>query len=253
MIKSKPRFGSELGAGITPFVVLSNPATYRHQIYIQNNLEQQEEMIAVLDVLYSAAERDEVIIHLNCDGGNVNSLDTLLTAMSSCAAMIHVIATGTIASAATFILLAADSFEISPFTTLLFHTVTFGVYGQSQDNLELTQFIHAESERLMRSYYEHIFTEEEINDIIVNKRQKYLTSAEFSERFEAAKIKAEEQDKKEREEAEQEMKEALEEMYASPPKEVLAKLTKAQLISYINDEIYIDIKPDGSYDLIDVE
>jgi ATP-dependent protease ClpP protease subunit len=249
MIKQKPRLGSDLGKDITPFVVVTTPATYKHQLFIHNNLEQQEEMIAIVDTLYTASEDDQVIIHLNCDGGSIYSLDTLLMAMASCAAHIHVIATGSIASAATFILLAADSFEISPFATLLFHTVTFGVYGQSQDNLEYTQFIHAESERLMRTYYKHLFTNEEIDDIIVNKRQKYLTSEEFTSRWEAANKKMEQETITQA----QEMQSELEEMFETPSDELLNKLTKAQLISYVKGEIDVSLDENGKLVLTPIE
>lgn len=185
-----PRLGSDLGKEITPFVVISSPNTYKHDIYIHNGLEQPDELISILDVLYSASENDQVIIHLNSGGGSVNSLDTLLSAIEGCPAHIHVNATGCIASAATFILLSADSFELSPYTSLLFHSCTFGVYGESQDNLEYVQFVHKENERLMRDYYRHLFTEEEIDDIIINKRQKWITAEEFSQRFEVANEKS---------------------------------------------------------------
>lgn len=206
---NKVRMGSDLGNGITPFVVLSQPSTFLHNIYIQNHLESPEEMIAILDVLYSASKEDQVIIHLNSGGGAIDSLDTLLTAMASCKAHKHVIATGCIASSATFILLAADSFEISPYATLLFHTCTFAVWGQSQDNLEYTQFVHNENERLMRSYYRHIFTEDEIVDIIKNKRQFWMGAAEFEERFEKANKLLQAEDKVNQQQAEKEFEEQM--------------------------------------------
>jgi len=249
MIKQKPRLGSDLGKDITPFAVISTPSTYKHQLFIHNNLEQQEEMIAIVDTLYSASERDEVVIHLNSGGGNIDSLDTLLMAMASCPAHIHVIGTGNIASAATFILLAADSFEISPFATLLFHTVTFGVYGQSQDNLELTQFLHDESERLMRTYYKHLFTPEEIDDMIVNKRQKYLTSEQFTSRWEVANKKIEEEEKQSQTKAFN-----LEDLYEEVlTREQLLKLTKPQLAQYVLGEISVDVDDNGKLVLTPIE
>jgi len=242
-----PRMGSELGKDITPFVVLSSPATYRHQIFIHNNLEAPDELIAILDVLYQADEKDEVVIHLNSGGGAIHSLDTLLTAIESCPAHIHVIATGTIASAATFILLSSDSFELSPYASLLFHACSFGVYGESQDNLEFVQFVHKENERLMRDYYKHLFTDAEIEDIIVNKRQRWLSSEEFSVRFEAAKAKFE----KEQEAQAKLDQENLAQMYAeldemasemhSLPEWIADKVTKKQLLQFINGEIEFDI------------
>lgn len=245
-MNSKPRLGSELGKGITPFVVLSNPATYRHQIYIHNNLEAPDELIAILDVLYQAQEGDQVIIHLNSGGGAIDSLDTLLSAMAACHADIHVVATGTIASAATFILLAGDSFEISPFAVLLFHAVTFGSYGKSIDNVEYVNFVHNESERMMRSYYKYIFSEDEIVDIIQNKREFWMTSAEFEARFEKAKARHIEDNKAEQKQAIKDM----EDMFSGGeqiPSWVLRhkSMTKANLIDLFEGKLNIEINEES--------
>lgn len=234
-----PRMGSDLGKDITPFVVLSNPSAYRHQIFIHNNLEAPDELVAILDVLYQASENDEVVIHLNSGGGAIHSLDTLLTAVEACPAHIHVIATGNIASAATFILLSADSFEISPYASLLFHACSFGVYGESQDNLEYVQFVHKENERLMRDYYSNLFSEEEINDIIQNKRQYWMTSKEFSERFEKASAKMKEQHEAQRKQDEQNLAEMFDELdeLSKLPDWAIDKVTKKQLVQYINGDV----------------
>ena len=256
MNKQHPRQGSDLGKAITPFVVISDPYAYKHNIYLQNFLESPEEMIAILDVLNTSSEEDRITIHLNSGGGDLSSLDTLLHAMANCPAHIHVVASGVIASAATFVLLAADSYEMSAFTTLLFHTCTFGVYGQSQDNVEYTLFIHKENERLMREYYRHLFTEDEIDDIILNKRQKWLTAEEFCQRFDAAS-KAHKEDYEKAQEAQQS---SLEQMYAELdslsemlPDEVIDKLSKQQLRDYIKGTIEVKVNEDGSYEIIEVE
>lgn len=250
-----PRFGTDLGKDINPFVVISNPSTYRHQIYIHNNLESPDELIAILDVLYQAGENDEVIIHLNSGGGAIDSLDTLLSAMAACPAHIHVIATGTIASAATFILLAADSFEVSPFATLLFHSCSFASYGKSIDNVEYVNFIHKESERLMRSYYKHIFSEEEIDNIILNKKELWLTSAEFQERFEKAKKEFAKEEDTHREQA----KKDFEEMFGEPqdiPDWCFEhkKMTKAALIALFKGDMDIVIdEQNRTFELVAVD
>lgn len=252
MNKNKPRLGSDIGKDITPFVVLSSPYAYKHNVYLQNYLESPEEMIAVLDVLNTASEDDQIIIHLNSGGGDVYSLDTLLYAMANCPAHKHVIASGQICSAATFILLAADSFEISPFTVLLFHTCSFGVYGQSQDNLEFVQFVHKENERLMREYYKHLFSEEEIDDIIINKKQRWLTADEFTERFEKAKNLHSKEQSEQREQEFNQMQ-ALFEDEADVPVEILAKVTKADLIRYIAGDIDIMADENGKPLIVELD
>ena len=97
---------------------------------------------------------------------------------------VHVVASGHVASAATFILLMADTYELSPFTVLLFHSASCGTVGKIQDITDEASYLHKNQEQLLRFHYKHFFTEEEIDDIIYNKREWFMDMEEFHERYE---------------------------------------------------------------------
>ena len=181
--KLKPTFGSCLGDGVNPFIVSGMPRSYRYNVYLMNYLENPEEMISVIELLDRATEDDLVVFHINSGGGNVNSLMSLLFAMQRCEAELHAVVSGVVASAATFVLLACDSFEMMDYTEVLCHSVTFGSYGKSQDVIDQAKFTHNQMESFMREYYRHLFTNEELDDIIKNKREFLLTTTEFFERY----------------------------------------------------------------------
>ena len=122
-------------------------------------------------------------MHLNCDGGSHNVGDSLLFAMQNCKADIHVIATGRIASYATFVLLSAHSFELSPFATILCHSASFGYGGKAQDTKEYVDFTYKQTEKMLRHYYEGFLTEDEITRIIRERYEHLMDADEFVERF----------------------------------------------------------------------
>lgn len=232
--------GSDIGMGyVAPFLTSTYPKSFVHNVYVKNVLESPEEMVAVIDIMANCSEDDDIIFHINSPGGSVDSLDGLLFAMARCPAHKHGIGSGTIASAATYILLACDTYEVSPFTQLLFHSASFGSYGKQRDVVDHASFIHNQCERFTREYYKHLFTEEELVDIIDNKREFWMTADEFLSRMEgreSAFIK-----EMEDEVAEQEA--ILDEIFnpPMPSKEVLRKkFTKEQLIAYALGELLID-------------
>ena len=229
--------GSEVGMGyVAPFLTSSYPKSFVHHIYVKNVLESPEEMVAAIDIMSNCSDQDDIVFHINSPGGSVDSLDGLLFAMARCPAHKHGIGSGTIASAATYILLACDTYEVSPFTQLLFHSASFGSYGKQKDVVEHATFIHEQCERFTREYYKHLFNEEELSDIIDNKREFWMTASEFLERME----KREGAIAQDFEDAEAAVDQMFEDMFAPPPEHLLKKMTKADLIRMINGEIGID-------------
>lgn len=226
--KIRPTFGSELWSNVNPFIVSGIPRSYRYNVYLMNYLENPEELINIIELLDRATEDDLIVFHINSGGGNVNSLMSLLYAMQRCQAELHAVVSGIVASAATFVLLACDSFEMMDYTEVLCHSASFGSYGKSQDVVDQVKFTHDQMEGFMREYYRHLFTEEELDDIIRNKREFLLTTAEFYERYQKRIDKVNEEN----------------EVSAVEQNELTDKLlrglTKNDLIRLIQGEISVD-------------
>ena len=178
------KLGSEFSHTSVPFSVYA--AERRSMEYVVNifgpleNLVDIEEALCVLNL---ASEEDNVTFNLNSPGGSASVLSTLLLAMEQCACSIHVQGSGDICSAATFILLNADSFILAPDTHLLFHAPIWGGYGEMADNKRYTDFVYEQSKKLLHTHYQYFFTEEEINRLIDEKYQHWMAVPEFLERF----------------------------------------------------------------------
>lgn len=183
-MKKQTRFGNEYDGNSVPFQVRVFERSVReYHIPIGDVLDSQIDVEQAIAALYEAEEHDSVIMHLNCDGGSHNVGDSLLFAMQNCKADIHVIATGRIASYATFVLLSAHSFELSPFATILCHSASFGYAGKSQDTKEYVDFTYKQTEKMLRHYYEGFLTEGEIMRIIKERYEHLMDADEFVERF----------------------------------------------------------------------
>lgn len=184
MQRINTRMGSAVGVGeVSPFMTNSLPIAFQHRIFIKDALEHPEEMIAAIDILESSTEADEILIFLNSPGGRLDSLDTLLFAVLRCPAHTRVIASGDIASAAVSILLVADEFELSDNARILVHSASGGMGGKVQDVEEYSKFWAEENRRWMKDTYGGFLTEEELHDVVVNKREMYMNAEEFCGRF----------------------------------------------------------------------
>ncbi len=229
-------------------IVYGKPVAYEFTYYLSDVVQDSHEYHELLQLLDNAAENDTVRLVINNFGGDSGTCVQIVNCIRECKGHVVGVLSGDAFSAAGVIFMACDSHEVGQHTVMMAHQGVGGMGGKFSEFPSRLAATLNQTKSLYHDVFLHFFSVGEI-DAILDGKDIWLNTEEIIERLEKRAKAFQEQ----QEEAEQEMKEALEEMYASPPKEVLAKLTKAQLISYINDEIYIDIKPDGTYDLIEVD
>lgn len=177
-------FGADYSPTSTPFSVYAT--TRQNMDYVVNiwdTLETLSDIDEALMVLSTATEDDTVTLRLNLDGGSHNVGDQLIMAITSCECAVHIVAAGRIASYGTFILLSADSFEISPFATIMCHAASFGSYGKQGAVKEHVLFEHAQCVAMIKHYYQHFLTDEEMKRILEEGYDMWMTSDQFIERY----------------------------------------------------------------------
>lgn len=178
------QMGTFVGRATLPFNVSAyQRSSIVYNIFIHDSIDSAEDFLDAITILNMADEDDEVFIHLSSPGGSVDATDTFLMEMNRCKAKVTVKATGTVASAATLILLSADAIEMSPYCNILFHSASFGYGGKTQDVVEYANFTKAQTEAMLSSFYEHFFTPEELHDILVNKKEYWMNAEEFDRRY----------------------------------------------------------------------
>jgi len=141
--------------------------TYR--IEIDNVLENVSQFSTAIQVLENAKEEDEVIIYLQTPGGSVSAGEGLIHAMRKCAAPIHIVATGSVHSMGTCILLEADSIELSNGFNACIHIGSDGAWGNGNEYFIKAEFDLHFKKRIFKEAYEGFLSEKEIEDMINGK------------------------------------------------------------------------------------
>ncbi len=137
--------------------------TYKADLFgYINSPSQFSQIVTVLEIM---KEEDELVINLSSGGGSLNAVDSLLHAMSKTEGNIHVIASGCVASAATFVLLAAHSFELSEGFEALLHCGSLG-YGANFNEVAIqAPFQLKHMEAYLRRHYEFFLEESELQGL----------------------------------------------------------------------------------------
>jgi len=153
--------------------------TYR--IEVDSGIESVSQFSTAISALGMAKEDDMVEIHLQCPGGNVDASGAFLHAIYKCQAPVHVVASGGTHSAATHILLAADSFELADNFNSLIHNGSAGAYGNLNEYHSKSDF---DKEFLRKQYadiYEGFLTTEEF-DGVMRGDQIWLNAQQWCDR-----------------------------------------------------------------------
>lgn len=155
--------------GLTVSYTSDKTGTFK--INFHTEIVNMEQLTMGIDALEIAEKGDRVVISLQSCGGNVDAAGGFIQAMHNCRAPIHVIASGGIHSAATHILLEANSFELARNFNSLIHNGSMGVGGNLNEVFPMAKF----NEKFLYSYYKDIYT-------------GFLSDAEFESMWNGAQI-----------------------------------------------------------------
>ena len=163
--------------------VFARPSGNVFDFYLNGTIEGPEEYVEWNHLIRTASDNDIIYLHINCYGGDVMTAIQLMRALSETNA--HVIASveGACMSAATFIFLVADAYEISEHSMFMFHNYSGGTFGKGNEMKE--QIFHEEkwAKNLLSKLYANFLTAAEIKDIMTG-RDIWMDPAEVGKRLE---------------------------------------------------------------------
>lgn len=90
-------------------------------VYLLGDITNPEDYIEVVELLRGASDLDVINIHLNTDGGSLDTADMLYNVISSSKALTTACLYGLVASAGTIIALATDVLTVSKGVKFLIH------------------------------------------------------------------------------------------------------------------------------------
>lgn len=152
-------------------------------IHITGAIRDAEYYTQVVQAIKNTSEGDLVNLHINSIGGNLNGLQSLLSAMLSTEAEKRAYIDGGAMSAASILALNCDSVFVSPYAEMLCHFISLSAGGKSSDVKSHFDHIQRTSEKLFRETYQFFLTEEEIEDCIEHGRDIWLDAEEIAERL----------------------------------------------------------------------
>lgn len=162
-----------------------------HHFYIHGVIEDEISMYSdLLNVLKTSNENDTIIMYINSEGGSLRIALQIANAMLATPAKVITSLDGEACSAATLLFLAGHEFIVNPNCTFMIHFYSSGVWGKGHELESRVNHLGSNVAKLMRSFYDKILSEEEMNGVI-SGRDIYMDSDELLERLESCQEKLE--------------------------------------------------------------
>jgi len=186
MNKHKIKQGVELQHNSIPFPTAKGYQVHNDdKIFLYGSIETSFDFADAIEALSRCERDDTVTIYLSSPGGCVSAVDALLHAIKTAqdkGVVVHCIASGLCASAATFVLLECTSFELSDGFHALIHNGSLGDGGSYNQFRASTTFYLKYMEERLRDVYKHFLTEEEL-DQVMDGKDIWLSPEDWIERY----------------------------------------------------------------------
>lgn len=162
---------------------IHSKSSQTYSIFLDSVINGPSDMRYAINSFLFATPDDEIIVHLSSGGGSVDGGLSFLNAMAQSQAHVMMLGSGTIASMAAIILCDAESFQLQPHTSIMFHSVQFGMAAEACDVVAYSQFTKKQSEDMMTYYCLGVLTHEELDGIFNRKDVLWMNVEDFTNRF----------------------------------------------------------------------
>lgn len=153
----------------------------QHSFYLSGEVKEPEEYIEWFDTIRNAGPDDDVIIHINSMGGNLDTALQFIRVLGETQACVTTSIEGSCMSAATMIFLQGQNFQISPFSLVMCHNYSGGAFGKGGEIYDNIVYERNWSKDFLHEVYKDFLTEAEINSMLDNK-DLWLTHKDVEER-----------------------------------------------------------------------
>lgn len=179
--------GVDLERGDIPFPVVANvKQIVNYSIFLYGETSSAFDFAEAINAIENADEHDQITIYLSGGGGCVSSTDAFLHAINTAqerGVRVHCVASGMVASAHTFIILACSSYECAEGVHFLIHNGSLGDGGSYNQFKASSQFFLKYMETRFREVYKNFLTDKELDDVLEGK-DLWMTGSEFHARYE---------------------------------------------------------------------
>lgn len=241
---TKPKSAEDMDS-YYPFLRNKSPQVQPSSLYIPIDIRgpvvDSEYYAEDFERIANAVEGDTIHVRIHTYGGATMTALEFFNALRQTPAHVITENVSVAMSAGSIILFAGDEVRVQPNSITMVHAARYGAYGQQENVKQQVDFEDKWLKDTFAYFYEGLFTEEEMKDIVINCKQHYMTSDEVIERLHKRNdYLLEKQAKEEDEATEKELKDLEDNLdalgYALPTDSELEAMSKEQLISYIKGE-----------------
>ena len=150
--------------------------------FLSDTIEDKKDYYEFLRAVNSTSQYDEIHIHINCYGGDLDAAIQIYHSIVRSKARVFVYVEGACMSAATIVMMCADEIEFSPWSSIMIHSYSGCEFGKYHELLNSSIFHKEWFSNLMYDLYEDFLTKVEISQVLGGK-DIWLTATEASERF----------------------------------------------------------------------
>lgn len=170
--------------------ILNNPLKIQQlpdrtvvDFYMPNVIEENaDEYIDFFRAIDDLRPNDEVNIHINCYGGEASTAFQIVDHIYSTQANVNIAIEGNCCSAATFVALAGDSWDVMPHCRFMCHAYSKVEYGKRNEVFASHEFDKIWLDDSIREIYKGFLTDEEIEKMLDGK-DYWFTANEVIERL----------------------------------------------------------------------
>lgn len=225
------------------------PRAFEFTYYLSDCVQDSHQYHELLQTLDNASENDAINIVINNDGGEVGTCIQLVDHIRNSRALVIGILSGNACSAAGVIFLACHQHVVADHSMLMIHGAVGMAAGKYTDMAKYLEVANRRTRLLYEDIFEGFLTDEELESVFKGEELWYL-SGEVIERL---RVREKHLLAKDSKQVDEERDDLLELINETPPEEILSKLTKAQLIQYINGSIDVKIEDDGKFSIVAID
>ena len=152
-------------------------------VYLNGQVGSIDLYTELLHLLFTAEEDVKIHLKINSPGGDLDTGLQIQDAIRACKAEVIGYLSASADSAASGIFCSCDSHCVGDFALMLVHSCSLGFMAPIHDFVSYGDIIYKQNKAWLEQTYSGFVSKEEIDDIIVNKRQLLLDADQIRERI----------------------------------------------------------------------
>jgi ATP-dependent protease ClpP protease subunit len=158
------------------------PIAHQREYWFYDEIAEPKKYLNLIRQLNSCDSNDQFDLHFCCDGGRMDSMQTIITAIRKCRGRVVGHLDSHASSAGSLLFLSCDMWNISREGFLMFHDFSGGLFGKGNEMTSQLSHYVKNFEMIMDQICFPFFSKAEIKSIC-NGQDRWIDSVELAKRL----------------------------------------------------------------------